>query len=108
MRGSVISQMRGIGGWRARIAAPIAAAMLPDDARVRIDAVRQSIARAAKIAGRPPESVTLVAISKTHEAQAIRPLIAAGQRVFGENRVQEAAAKWPALREETPDIELHL
>jgi hypothetical protein len=50
----------------------------------------------------------LIAISKTHEPQAIRPLIAAGQRVFGENRVQEAAAKWPALRAETAGIELHL
>ncbi|WP_180899467.1 YggS family pyridoxal phosphate-dependent enzyme [Martelella soudanensis] len=52
--------------------------------------------------------VTLVAVSKTHEADAIRPAIAAGQRVFGENRVQEAQKKWPALKEETPDIELHL
>ena len=82
--------------------------MPSDDARARIDAVRQSIARAAKISGRAADDVTLIAISKTHEAQAIRPLIAAGQRVFGENRVQEAAAKWPALREETAGIELHL
>ncbi len=52
--------------------------------------------------------VTLVAVSKTHDADAIRPAIAAGQRVFGENRVQEAQKKWPALKEETPDIELHL
>jgi pyridoxal phosphate enzyme (YggS family) len=52
--------------------------------------------------------VALIAVSKTHEAAAIRPLIAAGQRLFGENRVQEAAAKWPALREETPDVALHL
>jgi len=52
--------------------------------------------------------VTLIAISKTHDADTIRPLIAAGQRVFGENRVQEAAGKWPALRDETPGIELHL
>ncbi|MCW3846794.1 YggS family pyridoxal phosphate-dependent enzyme [Sphingomonas sp. LB-2] len=82
--------------------------MLPDDARMRIDAVRESIARAARIARRDPAGVTLVAVSKTHDAEAIRPLIAAGQRVFGENRVQEAAAKWPALRAETPGIELHL
>ena len=52
--------------------------------------------------------MTLVAISKTHEAEAIEPLLAAGQRVFGENRVQEAQAKWPALRERFPDAELHL
>ena len=52
--------------------------------------------------------VTLVAVSKTHDADAIRPAIEAGQRVFGENRVQEAQKKWPALKQETPDIELHL
>ncbi|MCW3834910.1 YggS family pyridoxal phosphate-dependent enzyme [Sphingomonas canadensis] len=82
--------------------------MLSDDASTRIATVRDRIARAARLAGRKPDSVTLVAISKTHDAPAIRPLIAAGQRVFGENRVQEAAAKWPALRDETPGIELHL
>ena len=58
-------------------------------------------------AGRPG-SVTLVAVSKTFGADAIEPVIAAGQRVFGENRVQEAKAKWPALRERHPGIELHL
>lgn len=52
--------------------------------------------------------MTLVAVSKTHEAEAIEPLLAAGHRVFGENRVQEAQAKWPALRERWPDAELHL
>ena len=52
--------------------------------------------------------MTLAAISKTHEAEAIEPLLASGQRVFGENRVQEAQAKWPALRERFPDAELHL
>lgn len=59
-------------------------------------------------AGRPAQAVTLVAVSKTHSAEHIRPVIAAGQRVFGENRVQEAAQKWPVLRAETPDLELHL
>ena len=54
------------------------------------------------------DEVTLVAISKTHPAEAIEPLLAAGQRVFGENRVQEAQGKWPALRERWPDAELHL
>lgn len=82
--------------------------MASDTAATRLSAIHDRIARAAKTARRDPADVTLIAISKTHEADAIRPLIAAGQRVFGENRVQEAAAKWPALREETPGIELHL
>jgi pyridoxal phosphate enzyme (YggS family) len=66
------------------------------------------IAQAAKIARRGAGEVTLVAVSKTHPAEAIAPLILAGQKVFGENRVQEAQAKWPALREAHPGIELHL
>ncbi|QLC25653.1 YggS family pyridoxal phosphate-dependent enzyme [Parasphingopyxis algicola] len=74
----------------------------------RLDAVHEHIARAAKRAGRDPADITLIAISKTHDAEAIRPIIAAGHRVFGENRVQEAQGKWPGLKEETPDIELHL
>jgi PLP dependent protein len=82
--------------------------MQPDDASERLSRIREAIAHAARIARRPAGAVMLVAVSKTHEAPAIRPLIAAGQRVFGENRVQEAAAKWPALREATPDVVLHL
>jgi PLP dependent protein len=70
--------------------------------------VRAEIARACRDAKRDPASVTLVAISKTFGAEAIEPVIAAGQRVFGENRVQEAKAKWPALKERSPGIELHL
>ncbi|NBW74545.1 MAG: YggS family pyridoxal phosphate-dependent enzyme [Sphingomonadaceae bacterium] len=70
--------------------------------------IHARIARAAQIAGRKPEEVTLVAVSKTHPADRISPLIAAGQRVFGENRVQEAAEKWPALRAAHAGIELHL
>ena len=66
------------------------------------------IARTAQIAGRKAEEVTLVAVSKTHPAERIVPLIAAGQRVFGENRVQEASEKWPALRAAHGDLELHL
>jgi len=73
----------------------------------RLTDVQRRVAAAARIAGRKPAEVTLIAISKTHEAEAILPLIAAGQRVFGENRVQEAAAKWPALRAAHPDITLH-
>lgn len=71
-------------------------------------AVRQEIARACRDAGRDPASVTLVAISKTFSAGAIEPVIAAGQSVFGENRVQEAKAKWPPLVAQHSGLELHL
>lgn len=74
----------------------------------RLAAIQARIAHAAKLARRAADAVTLIAVSKTHPAEAIAPLIAAGQRVFGENRVQEAAAKWPALREAAPDTQLHL
>jgi len=73
-----------------------------------LDDIRDRIARTAAIAQRDPASVELIAISKTHPAEAITPLIAQGQRVFGENRVQEAQAKWPALVEAHPDVRLHL
>jgi len=73
-----------------------------------LERVKDAIARSAALAGRKPGDVTLIAISKTHDADVIRPLIAQGQRHFGENRVQEAQAKWPALKAETPDIVLHL
>ena len=74
----------------------------------RLAEVRRRIARAGAEAERDPAGVTLVAVSKTFGAEAIEPVIAAGQRVFGENRVQEAKAKWPALRELHPDLALHL
>lgn len=74
----------------------------------RLDEVRARIAAAEANAGRPRGATTLVAVSKTFDADAIRPAIAAGQRVFGENRVQESQGKWPELKAETPDIELHL
>lgn len=70
--------------------------------------VRTAIGKASVEAGRKKDSVTLVAVSKTFDADEIRPVLDAGQRVFGENRVQEAQGKWPALRAEFPDIELHL
>jgi len=70
--------------------------------------VRAEIARACRDAGRDPASVTLVAVSKTFAAAAIAPVIAAGQRVFGENRVQEAKAKWPPLLDRHGGLELHL
>lgn len=60
------------------------------------------------IAGREPEDVELIAISKTHPPERIAPLIAEGQRVFGENRVQEAQSKWPALMRACPEVKLHL
>jgi PLP dependent protein len=70
--------------------------------------VRAEIARACRDAGRDPAGVTLVAVSKTFGAEAVEPVIAAGQRVFGENRVQEAKAKWPPLLARHPGTELHL
>src|SRR6202049_3603869 len=73
-----------------------------------LSAVEHDIARACKEAGRDRSSVTLVAVSKTFNADAIAPVIEAGQRVFGENRVQEAKAKWPALMSAYPGIALHL
>ena len=73
-----------------------------------LDSVHADIARACRDAGRDPASVTLVAVSKTFGPEAIEPVIEAGQRVFGENRVQEAKAKWPALLERHPGLELHL
>jgi PLP dependent protein len=74
----------------------------------RLAAVRREIEAGCREARRDPAAVTLVAISKTFGAEAIEPAIAAGQRVFGENRVQEAKAKWPDLQERHPGIELHL
>jgi PLP dependent protein len=73
-----------------------------------ISAVRDEIARACREAGRDPSTVTLVAVSKTFGSDAIEPVIAAGQRVFGENRVQEAKTKWPPLVGRHAGIELHL
>lgn len=77
-------------------------------AALRLSALRDAIDRAARLTDRSGEDITLIAVSKTQSADAIRPLIAAGQRVFGENRVQESQEKWPALRDEHPDIALHL
>ncbi|AWB21657.1 YggS family pyridoxal phosphate-dependent enzyme [Methylobacterium currus] len=70
--------------------------------------VREAVARAAEDSERDPAGVALIAVSKTIAADGIRPALAAGQRRFGENYVQEAKAKWPALREEFSEIELHL
>lgn len=73
-----------------------------------LDDVRCRIREAALAAGRDPTDITLIAVSKTFAAAEIAPVITAGQRVFGENRVQEAKAKWPELKRKEPDLELHL
>ena len=98
------------------MAALIAAAMNPatppvapgTEAAIRLATVRNAIAHIAGVCAREPREIALIAVSKTHDAPAIAPLIAAGQRLFGENRVQEAQDKWPALKEATPEIALHL
>ncbi|MFA7429291.1 MAG: YggS family pyridoxal phosphate-dependent enzyme [Rhodospirillaceae bacterium] len=80
----------------------------PFDSAAAFADVKASIARAEGDASRPAGAVTLVAVSKTHDAERLRPVLAAGHRVFGENRVQEAEGKWPALRADFTGIELHL
>lgn len=89
-------------GHRAVIAARMTAATQS------LATIHAAIGQAARMARRAPEDVTLIAVSKTHAAEAIRPLLEAGHRVFGENRVAEAAEKWPALREAYPGVALHL
>ena len=78
------------------------------DVEERLQDVKARIGKAEKAGGRVAGSVRLVAVSKTFDAEQIRPVIAAGQRVFGENRVQESQGKWPELKAETAGIELHL
>ena len=82
--------------------------MPSDDPAQALAAIHAAIDHSARLARREPAEVTLIAISKTHPAEAIEPLLAAGQRVFGENRVQEAEAKWPDLRARWPGVALHL
>jgi PLP dependent protein len=82
--------------------------MVAADTTTGLAYVRAEIARACRDARRAPDEVTLVAVSKTFDADAIEPVIATGQRVFGENRVQEAKAKWPPLLSKRSGIELHL
>ena len=79
--------------------------MAIDTAAERLETIRARIEKARRRFGPPPERVELVAVSKTFEADEIRPFLDAGQRVFGENRVQEAAAKWPTLRTSYDGIE---
>jgi pyridoxal phosphate enzyme (YggS family) len=78
------------------------------DPEIQLATVRAAIAKASKLAGRAADATTLIAVSKTKTAEEIAPLIAAGQRDFGENRVQEAQSKWPARGAATSDIRLHL
>jgi hypothetical protein len=99
--------MRG-NCWRKVMPPLIAAAMEQSSAQDRLAAVDAAMARAASLARRTAADVTLIAVTKTHGAEAIEPLLAAGHSDFGENRVQEAVAKWPALRERYPHIRLHL
>ena len=80
----------------------------PETPADRLTAIRARMHAAAKLARRPGEDIHLIAVSKTRSAEDIAPLILEGQRLFGENRVQEAASKWPALKERHPDVELHL
>ena len=79
-----------------------------DNPATPLDEVRANIAKACKASRREPADITLIAVSKTHPVETIEPLLDQGQRVFGENRVQEAQGKWPELRERYPDVELHL
>jgi len=81
---------------------------MTDSIRTRLDAIRAELAGLAAAAGRPVESVALVAVSKTKPVEDVRAALDAGQRRFGENRVQEAMAKFSALRPDHPDLELHL
>lgn len=80
----------------------------PQNTIERLNIIQAEIRKAALGNGRDPASITLVAVSKTFPAEAILPVLESGHRVFGENRVQEAKGKWPALRERFPGIELHL
>ena len=79
-----------------------------DNATHRLADVRTRIDRAARDAGRDPHDVTLVCVSKTFDSKAIAPILDTGERTFGENKVQEAQRKWPALRERFPDVVVHL
>ncbi|MED5205461.1 MAG: YggS family pyridoxal phosphate-dependent enzyme, partial [Pseudomonadota bacterium] len=79
-----------------------------EKAQTPLQDVQANIAKSCAIARREPEDVTLIAVSKMHPAEAIEPLLREGQRHFGENRVQEAQGKWPALRETHPAVQLHL
>jgi hypothetical protein len=82
--------------------------MSPEQINENLSSIVARIEAARKAAVKPAPATTLVAITKTHRAEMITPALIAGQRVFGENRVQEAQAKWPAIRSDYSDVELHL
>jgi PLP dependent protein len=82
--------------------------MTLETAPERLSTIKTRMAQACRAAGREPAAATLIAVSKTFDAAEIRPVLAAGHRTFGENRVQEAAGKWPGLRSEFAHVELHL
>ena len=82
--------------------------MSDETAADRLHAVQERVTRILEHVGRPTDAARLIAVSKTFDALAIEPVLAAGQREFGENRVQEAMGKWPELRDRYPDIRLHL
>ena len=73
-----------------------------------LETIMQKISETARRAGRTPDEIALIAISKTRSAEEIKPLLESGHRLFGENRVQEAAEKWPELRKTYPDVKVHL
>ena len=106
MRSSESSQCAG-RDWNCAIVT-LLRAVQANEAATRLEQVRSNIAKACKPSRREVDDVTLIAVSKTNPAEKITPLLKAGHRVFGENRVQEALQKWPALREAYPDVELHL
>lgn len=104
---ALVGEQPEVGQGLARGHCP-AIAQAMESAATLLAAVEERVAHACRVARRERSEVTLVAISKTHPAETVAPLIEAGQRVFGENRVQEAQAKWPVLRERHSDVELHL
>jgi len=104
---ALVGEQPQIGQGLARAHRPAIARSM-ESAATLLAAVERRIVHACQVARRPRGEVTLVAVSKTHPAGAIAPLIEAGQRTFGENRVQEAQAKWPTLRERYPHVALHL
>jgi PLP dependent protein len=117
-RASLISHREGNIVWRRRVCMDKTRSMLPTtmpttaitgaNASQRLIQVQAAIAKSAKLARRAPDTITLIAISKTYGPDAITPLIGAGQGDFGENRVQEAQEKWPALIAAYPNLRLHL
>jgi pyridoxal phosphate enzyme (YggS family) len=99
---------RNVYGSQQRIEGSVTSDDYHESAVDRLKRIRQDIAAAAKSANRDVGAIELIAVSKTFDAEAVRPVIRAGQHIFGENRVQEAERKWPPLRSECADVKLHL